>query len=294
MSKPDYPVPGFPMKFVWNPDAVPVFDEQIALIRRELERAVAEDRVIVYLSCPISSRGGGHDRTNVEIAKFVENRLMERFGERFWVLNPARFQMESDEGESLLERHARKLRMADAEIAALKKKIGGGDYMRMWTKVLVENRDPTVQPHVGDYFDMYYFLGPNDVSDFFRQGTSQNMTAAVEGYFSRKHSTDLAFRTRFDASDPQNWEQLRKDFFRFYAVKASATFSLGSHDEWNICRELNVRRRQKPGRTGDQIAVFFDGRQVDMGGLESGVSEGYESRQPTPVAQAPVATVVAP
>src|SRR5262245_52530305 len=136
MSTPAFrePVPGFPLRFQWSDAAAPIFDEQIALIRRELERAVVEDRVIVYLSCPISSRGGGHDRTNVEIAKYVENRLLDRFGERFWVLNPARYQMESDEGESLLERHVLKLGLMPEQIAAIKKAIGGGDYMRMWTK----------------------------------------------------------------------------------------------------------------------------------------------------------------
>lgn len=280
MADPVYrePVPGFPLAFAWNDAAALVFDRQVALIRRELDRAVVEDRVIVYLSCPISSRGGGHNRTNVEVAKYVENLLMDRFGERFWVLNPARYQLESDEGESLFVRHALDLGMAPDEIEALKKTIGGGDYMRMWTKVLVENRVPSAAPHVGDYFDMYYFLGPHDVSEFFCQGTSQNLTAAVESFFARKHSTDLAFRLYFDRNDPVEWERIRKDFFRYYATRASATFSLGSHDEWNILRLLNIRRRELKDRTGAQIAGFFDGRQIDTGGLESGVSDGYAGR----------------
>lgn len=287
--EPRAPVEGFPLLFSWSDLATPVFDEQIALIRRELDRAVIEDRVIVYLSCPISSRGGGHDRTNVEVAKYVENRLLDRFGERFWVLNPARYQMESDEGESLLERHAKALGKTPMEIAEIKKSIGGGDYMRMWTKVLVENRATSSGPHIGDYFDMYYFLGPQDVAEFFRQGTSQNLTAAVETYFARKYSTDLAFQAHFDTADPVLWERSRKDFFRFYATRASATFSLGSHDEWNILRAVNERRRQGKGRTGDQIAAFFEGRQIDMGGLEAPVTAGYA--QPTTPAPAASATI---
>jgi len=276
---PREPVAGFPMRFEWSDDWAKIFDKQIALIRDDLNRAVAEDRLIVYLSCPISSRGGGHAGTNVEIAKFVENRLMDRFGERFWVLNPARYQMESKEGTGLIVKHAKELGITPEKLAALGR-AGGGDYMRMWTQVLVENRRTEPAPpqqHVGSYFDMYYFLGPADAAEFFVQGTAQNMTAAVEGYFARKFATDADFRREYRAhgDDTPQWEDQRKAFFRYYAVKVGASFSLGSHDEWNIFLELNRRRREMAAQVGDQLAGFFEGRQIDPAAGEARVSPGY-------------------
>ena len=61
-------------------------------------------------------------------------------------------------------------------------------------------------------------------------------------------------------------------------------FSLGSHDEWLIYRALNASRRDRAGDpvkfmadsdVGDQIAVFFDGGQIDPGSSETAVSRGY-------------------
>lgn len=275
------PVSDFPMKFSWNSAWEPIFDLQRDLVRSDIDRALAEDKVVVYLSCPISPRGGGHDGTNVEIAKFVESRLMDRFGERFWVLNPARYQMESREGTGLIFSHATRLNWTTKDLTQLiaKVKPGGGDYMRMWTQVLVENRNIHI-PNIGDRFDMYYFLGPQDITEFFLQGTTQNLTAAIEGYFARKFSTDSVFSAHFGrfAPDQPEWELQRKDFFRFYAVKASANFSLGSHDEWNIFRLLNERRRtQFPKEiVGAQLGGFFDGRQIDPASTETSVTKGYE------------------
>ena len=275
----DEPVAGFPLKFKTRRE--PIFDLQRDLVRSDIDRALAEDKVVVYLSCPISSRGGGHDGTNVEIAKFVENRLMDRFGERFWVLNPARYQMESREGTGLIIGHAKRLGWKITDLEKLIATVGkprGGDYMRMWTQVLVENRDTGI-PHIGDRFDMYYFLGPQDVAEFFVQGTTQNLTAAIEGYFARKFTTDAAFAAHFGVFAPNqpDWELQRKNFFRFYAVKASVNFSLGSHDEWNIFRLLNERRRKQSPKeiVGAQLGGFFDGRQIDPASTEASVSNGY-------------------
>jgi len=52
--------------------------------------------------------------------------------------------------------------------------------------------------------------------------------------------------------------------------------SRGAHDEWNIIRTLNDRRRAdaKLG-TGAQIAVLFDGRPISPSAIEAGVSDGY-------------------
>lgn len=143
------PVPSFGIEFEWRTGRWErLFDCNIDLIQRDLARAMAEDRVIVYLSCPISSRGGGHSRTNVEIADFTARRLMSEWGERFFVLNPAAYQLESREGTGLILDHVRRefeletLEEAEKFLAKLiaDYKPAGGDYMRMWTRVLVLRR----------------------------------------------------------------------------------------------------------------------------------------------------------
>ena len=278
------PVKGLLIQFEWTDAWVPIFDRQIDLVLGDVARARIEDKVIVYLSCPLSPRGGGYAGTNVEIAKFVENRLQDRFGERFWVLNPARYQLESKEGKGLIDLHAKNAGWSAAKLEQLKQASppGGGDYMRMWATVLASNEAGGDGPPLGDRFDMYYFLGPQDVSDYFAQGTAENLTASIESYFARKLAFDPDFVAQFGglAIDQPDWEKKRKDFFRFYAVKASVNFSLGSHDEWNIFRLLNQNRRALVGgqKTGDQLGGFFDGRQIDPAATETAVSAGYAIR----------------
>lgn len=104
--------------------------------------------LIVYLSCPISARGGGYSGTNVDIAKFTERASLQRWGEGFWIPNPAQYQLESKAGTGLMERHASQLGLDLDKLRKLSNSPGGtrvpsgGDYMRMWTKVLVENDEP--------------------------------------------------------------------------------------------------------------------------------------------------------
>ena len=117
------PVEGFDIQFEWKTNEwLNIFDEQIALIKSDIARARAEDRVIVYLSCPISSRGGGYSSTNVDIAKHTERRLLADWGHRFWILNPAQYQLESKEGTGLIIQHAKKLGISGA---ALRRLLGG-------------------------------------------------------------------------------------------------------------------------------------------------------------------------
>ena len=49
------PVADFDLKFKWYGGPwSDIFSEQIALVKSDIRRAKAEDRLIVYLSCPIS------------------------------------------------------------------------------------------------------------------------------------------------------------------------------------------------------------------------------------------------
>ncbi len=77
---------------------------------------------------------------------------------------------------------------------------------------------------------------------------------------------------------------MRYDFLRYYAVRASVNFSLGSHDEWLIYKTLNDIRRDlsrdpkkfmADGEVGEQIAGFFDGTQINPASTESALSHGY-------------------
>ncbi|GAI96354.1 unnamed protein product, partial [marine sediment metagenome] len=257
-------------------------DEQISLIKADIARARAEDRVVVYLSCPISSRGGGYSVTNVDIAKHTQRRLLADWGHRFWILNPAQYQLESKEGTGLITQHAEKLKISKTELTRLQKAHPpeGGDYMRMWTKVLVEDEEKDSR-HLGRNFDAFYFLGPSDVRDFFTSGGALTVTAGIEEYFARKFTMDPDFH-RFYSTRGSKWETQRKHFFRFYSVRASANFSLGCHDEWNIFRLINQARldaskKDTPpeGDTGELLSGFFDGRQITPGAAVCEVSGGY-------------------
>lgn len=301
MSGPQQSVTDYPFVYDWSLEWAPIFDEQIELIREDIHRARSEDKLVVYLSCPISSRGGGNAPTNVEIARATQIQILSRWGHRLWILNPAMYQMESKGGAGLMNRHAKKL-----AVPLPKDPPSGSDYMRMWSKVLIEetlpklvSEDPHPGPHFGSHFDGYYFLGPSDVHSFFTQGQNIALTDAIEKFFAQKVALDPDFRDEFsdrpiidwgkprkeqisgDLDAREAWEAKRKEFFRFYALRASVNYSLGSHDEWNILVEVNRHRvavRDKNGlpAVGDLLAAWFDGRQVPLGAAETVTHLGYD------------------
>jgi len=298
------PVPGFPMRFTWQKGLLyELFDRQVDLINQDIARARSAGRLVVYISCPISSRGGGHAATNVEIALHTQNRLQKEWGDRFWFLNPAEYQMESRAGTGLILRHARqmlaenKIQLDEGQtLEMLLASLGpqGGDYMRMWTRVLVEDQieDNTIlqsnsdgtflrkipdEHNLGGCFAGYYFVGPTDAKDFFSVSGAKSISAGVEAYFARKYSVDPFFRRYFSPNglDAENiWFVLRQDFLRFYSHRYGANYSLGSHDEWNIWCVLNKKRIEKLG-VGSQISGYFEGHQIDLSSSEYGLSRGY-------------------
>ena len=294
------PVPEIDIAFTWHTNVwLKLFDKQFETIKNDIARARVDDRHVIYLSCPISSRGGGYFATNVDIARHTERRLLTRWGERFWILNPAQYQMESKEGTGLLAQHALSLGMTPQQLLELQENDPptGGDYMRMWTRVLAEDSDdPPEEKNSGRHFDAVYFLGPTDVHDFFTRNGDGNLTDGLEAYFSRKYTTDAAFRASYSVADagwantkptPREtqaralWEDRRKEFMRFYGLRASVTFSKGSHDEWNILLLLNERRLAiSKGDAGSLIAAYFDGKQVSPGSLVNPIPPGYAVTPP--------------
>ena len=222
-----------------------VNDELKTTIASRVERfrqILAEQRkagkAVGYLSVPLTSAGGGNYDINREVAESAKVAVEKRFGADYiYVLNPATL---------------------DADLP----KGGGADYMLMWT-TLLEGPDG-----LGD-FDFAYFAGPQDFARYFGFDGNADM-AKLEAYFDKRVKSNPEFEKAV-----QNG-LTKPAFRRYYALRASAAVSRGAHDEWNIFRMINERRRadSKIGTTG-QIPVLFDGRGVNPSDVEAGVSEGY-------------------
>ncbi len=222
-----------------------VNDELTSTIGTKVDRLrqmIAEQRkagkVVGYLSVPLTSAGGGNFDINKEVAASAKAAIEKRFGADFvWVLDPG---------------------APDADLP----KGTGPDYMLMFVR-LIEGADG-----LGD-FDFVYFAGPQDFARYFGFDGTNDM-AKLEAYFDKRVKSNPDFEKAV-----QNG-LTKTAFRRYYAVRASSSVSRGAHDEWNIFRLVNERRRADPKLgTGNQISVMFDGRGVDPADAEAAVSEGY-------------------
>ena len=220
-----------------------VNDELKATITAKVDRfrqILAEQRkagkAVGYLSVPLTSAGGNFD-INKEVAK--ARRRRSRALRRRLPLRPQ-------------SRHARR-RFAEGT---------GADYMLMWT-TLLEGPDG-----LGD-FDFVYFAGPQDFARYFGFDGNADM-AKLEAFFDNRVKSNPGFAKAVEGG------LTKAAFRRYYALRASSSVSRGAHDEWNIFRQINERRRadSKIGTTG-QIPVLFDGRGVNPSDSEAPVSEGY-------------------
>jgi len=197
-----------------------------ARVERFRERIAAErkaGKTIGYLSVPLSPAGGGHFNVNRDVAESVRAAVEKRYGADFvYVLNPA-------------------TREADLPNA------GGADYMLMWT-TLLEGADA-----LGD-FDFVYFVGPQDFARYFGFDGSNDL-AKLDAYYDQRMKTDPEFDKAVQGG------LTKAAFRRYYGLRASAAVSRGAHDEWNIFRLINDRRRAD-SKLGipNQVAILFDGR----------------------------------
>ena len=168
--------------------------------------------------------------------------------------------------------------------------IVGGDYLRMWTRVLAEDG----KNNFGDRFSAFYFMSPSDVRAFFMRSGARDVTVGVESDFSTRFNTDAAFQDYFSlplkdergnvstesrSVQEKKLSERKHEFVRFYTLRASAYFSKGSHDEWNIWQKLNeirLAQDEKQGYgMGSQIAGFYEGLQIVPGAAECSISPGY-------------------
>jgi hypothetical protein len=226
-----------------NADNKAAIDANIARIRQMLADERGRGKSIGYMSIPLSPAGGGYFPVNQEIAQQSKDTIDKRFGaQSAWMLNPG-------------------------AAGNLPSGATGADYMYMWTTVLEGPRG------MGEDFDFFYFVGPKDFGRFFAL-TGEGDFTKIEAYFDNRVATDPDFKKAVDQGT------LTKPGFRnYYGLKASVSFSYGSHDEWNIARLLNERRRGATefGIAG-QLPVLFDGQAVNPGSYESPTASGDVGR----------------
>ena len=226
-----------------NPDNKAAIDANIARIRQMLADERGRGKSIGYMSIPLSPAGGGYFPLNQEIAQQSKDTIERRFGaQSAWMLNPG----------------------AAGNLPA---GASGADYMYMWTTVLEGPRG------MGEDFDFFYFVGPTDFGRFFAL-SGEGDFARIEAWFDNRVATDPIFKKAVDEGT------LTKSGFRnYYGLKASVSFSYGSHDEWNIARLLNERRRGATefGIAG-QLPVLFDGQAVNPGSYKSPTASGDVGR----------------
>jgi hypothetical protein len=217
-------------------------DAKVAMFRNVVAAERKAGKAVGYMSVPLSTIGGGFFNVNMEVAAAAKAQLEKRFGSgQVWILNPG---------------------VPEANIP----NGSGADYMLMWTQVL-EGKGG-----LGEDLDFVYFVGPTDFARYFALDGNTDMQK-IESFFDRRLATDPDLKKAVDKG------LTRSTFRNYYALKASVTFSKGAHDEWNIIRALNERRRADD-RFGiaNQLAILFDGNGLPPGGSEGATSEGYAGR----------------
>jgi hypothetical protein len=224
-------------------------DANVSRVRQLLADNKAKGNAVGYLSVPLSPAGGGSFQVNTEAAQWIAGAVETRFGQgSAFILNPGAQGGDAMSGAS------------------------GADYMYMWTQIL-EGRTGH-----GEDFDFFYFAGPTDFAKYFLRpadpGQVEDYLGKLNDFFDKRVASDPDFRKAVEQG------QITKIGFRnYYALRASVAFSYGSHDEWNIARMLNERRRGAAdfGIAG-QLSIFFDGQPVNPGNFESATASGDTGR----------------
>ncbi|WGR73296.1 MULTISPECIES: hypothetical protein [unclassified Bradyrhizobium] len=211
--------------------------QRVAEIRNLIATQRAQGKAIGYLSVPLTGIGGGLFPVNALVAMEAKERVEQQFGPRdVWVLNPA------------------------APEFSLAADANGVDYMWMWTQIL-EGEGPE---GLGA-FDFVYFIGPSDFARHFGLDGHADLEKLDTAY-------DNLVKTKPDLAAKVD----KRSFRDYYGVRASVSFSYGSHDEWNIVRTINAKRRAADSTAGfaKQMGVFFDEKPVAPGLLEVPVDVG--------------------
>ena len=210
----------------------PVIDEKVKFYRQQIADARAKGKAVAYMSLPLSTLGGGYFDVNTEVAKKTKDRIEARFGTNaVWVLSPG---------------------TKDSDLVTPSGLRGSNDdYMLMWTRILEGVKG------MGEDFDFVYFVGPSDFGAYFGFNGAADMEK-VNAFYDERIRTDMGLQREVERG------RVSKTTFRnYYGLKGSITVSNGAHEEWNIFRTLNERRRvDKAYGIGNQIPMLFDGAAV--------------------------------
>jgi hypothetical protein len=226
-----------------NTDVRSQIDANVARVRQLIAEQRKQDKAIGYLSIPLSTAGGSYFGVNTDVAAQTKDNLEKRFGANSaWILNPGA------EGN-------------------LPPAANGADYMFMWTTILEGAKG------LGEDFDFFYFVGPSAFRRFFGLDGTGDMEK-IDAYFERRLATDPNLKKAVDE------KKVSKRTFRdYYALRASVAFSYGSHDEWNIARIVNERRRGADDfGIANQLSILFDGRAAAPGAAEAPIASGDVGR----------------
>ncbi|MGV7219690.1 hypothetical protein [Bradyrhizobium sp. UFLA05-112] len=196
-----------------------------------------QGKAIGYLSVPISGIAGGVSAINALVAQEAKERIEQQWGPRdVWILNPAAPQF------------------------SLPMDANGADYMWMWTQILEGE-----EPEGLGAFDFVYFAGPSDFARHFGLDGHADLEKLDTAY-------DNLVKTKPDLAAKVD----KHSFRNYYGLRGSVSFSYGSHDEWNIVKIINAKRRASDSTAGfaKQMGVFFDGKPIAPGLFELPVTDG--------------------
>lgn len=219
--------------FSVSPALVPAIEKLIDQVRGEIAEHRAAGHFVGYMSVPLGADGGGDFATNTALAAHVKERVQREFGAKLWILNPAAYSLPAS--------------------------AGGGDYMAAWADVIAGADGK------GSELDLVYFVGPSDGWHFFG-ATGFDRLGTIASWLAQRAATDAAYKAIED--DPV----LRSNFIRYYGLRGSVMYDQGCHDEWNIVRNINLKRP-----IGDELAVYFDGQPVAPGDYRETVAAGYQT-----------------
>jgi hypothetical protein len=226
-----------------NSDLQGAIDANVARVRQLIQDQRKQGKAIGYLSIPLSTAGGSYFGVNADVAQQAKARIEQRYGANsLWMLNPG----------------------AEGNLPA---GATGADYMLMWTTILEGVKG------LGEDFEFFYFTGPAEFHQFFGLDGTDDM-GKIDAYFDKRLATDPGLQKAVTSG------QVSKQTFRdYYALRASIAFSYGSHDEWNIARIINARRR---GATdyglANQLGIMFDGAAAAPGAAEVPIANGDAGR----------------
>jgi len=226
-----------------NTDVRSQIDANVARVRQLIAEQRKQDKAIGYLSIPLSTAGGSYFGVNTDVAQQAKDRIEKRYGANsLWMLNPGA------EGN-------------------LPPGATGADYMLMWTTILEGAKG------LGEDFDFFYLTGPSSFHAFFGLDGTDDM-GKIDVYFDKRLATDPGLQKAV-----ANGQVSKVSFRNYYALRASIAFSYGSHDEWNIARIINERRRGSTDYgVANQLGIMFDGAAAAPGAAEAPIASGDVGR----------------